>query len=43
MAKIRFPIARRIGRRLMRAYGSHGGMFELGDKLRVRVGWILCV
>ena len=27
--KIRFTVARRMGRRLMRAYGWHGGMFEL--------------
>lgn len=27
--KIRFPVARRMGRRLTRAYGWHGGMFEL--------------
>jgi hypothetical protein len=27
--KIRFTVARRIGRRLTRAYGWHGGMFEL--------------
>ncbi|KAE8443360.1 hypothetical protein EG329_001918 [Mollisiaceae sp. DMI_Dod_QoI] len=27
--KIRFPVARRMGRRLMRAYGWYGGMFEL--------------
>jgi hypothetical protein len=28
--KIRFTHARRMGRRLARAYGWHGGMFELG-------------
>jgi hypothetical protein len=27
--KIRFQVARRMGRRLTRAYGWHGGMFEL--------------
>lgn len=32
VAKIRFPVARRIGRRLKRAYGWHSGMFELEDK-----------
>jgi hypothetical protein len=28
--KIRFTVARRMGRRLTRAYGWYGGMFELG-------------
>lgn len=31
LAKIRFPVARRIGRRLTRAYGWHSGMFELKE------------
>lgn len=34
--KIRFPVARRMERRLTRAYGWHGGMFELEEKKETR-------
>jgi hypothetical protein len=36
-AKIPFPVARRHGRRLTRAYGWHGGLFELVKKMRTAV------
>ncbi|KUJ07127.1 uncharacterized protein LY89DRAFT_601789, partial [Mollisia scopiformis] len=34
--KIRFPVARRMGRRLTRTYGWYGGMFELEETKETR-------